>query len=225
MARQLSFDLPVRPALGREDFFVSPGNAMAVALLDGWRNWAGGKLVLYGPEGSGKTHLAHVWAETTNATILNSRDLSGLDIPSLAKNHVAIEDISAIAGDRAAEELLFHLHNLVLAEGYRLLLTDTRPAQVWGLTLPDLQSRMQGAQSIGLEAPDDALLTAVLTKLFADRQLFPSPDTITYLLRHMDRSFSSAIKVVAAIDKTGLEQNRAVNRKLASEVLDKLRSR
>ncbi|NVO23415.1 DnaA ATPase domain-containing protein [Donghicola mangrovi] len=224
MARQLSFDLPVRPALGREDFFVSPGNAMAVALLDGWRNWAGGKLVLYGPEGAGKTHLAHVWAGSTHATILNAADLEGADIPALAKNHVAIEDISAIAGNRPLEETMFHLHNLVLAEGNRLLLTDVRPAQVWGLTLPDLQSRMQGAQSIGLKAPDDALLSAVLTKLFADRQLFPSPDTISYLLRHMDRSFSSAIKVVAAIDKTGLEQSRAVNRKLASEVLDKLRS-
>lgn len=222
MARQLSFNLPVRPALGREDFFVSPGNAMAVALLDGWRNWAGGKLVLYGPKGSGKSHLAHVWASSTEAKIIKAADLTEEAVPELAHGHVAVENVSDIAGNPRAEQTLFHLHNLVLAEGKRLLLTDKSPAQVWGLALPDLQSRMQGAQSIGLPAPDDALLSAVLTKLFADRQLFPSPDTLSYLVRHMDRSFATAGKMVALIDRTALEQGRAVNRKLASEVLDKL---
>lgn len=223
MARQLSFDLPVRPALGREDFFVSPGNAMAVALIDGWRNWAGGKLVLYGPKGAGKTHLAHVWAANTDATILPAHALSDADIPALARGHVVIEDVSDIAGDAAAEQALFHLHNLVLAEGHRLLLSDVSPAQVWPLSLPDLQSRMQGAQSIGLDTPDDALLNAVLIKLFTDRQLSVAPETLSYLVRHMDRSFAAAGQIVATMDRTALEQNRAISRKLAAEVLDNLR--
>ena len=108
MARQLSFDLPVRPALGREDFFVSPGNAMAVALLDGWRNWAGGKLVLYGPEGSGKTHLAHVWASQTGARILPAAELTAGAVPELAQGPVAVEDVPQTAGSAEQQNALFH---------------------------------------------------------------------------------------------------------------------
>jgi chromosomal replication initiation ATPase DnaA len=221
MHRQLSFDLPVRAALGREDFFVAPANAMAVALIEGWRDWPGRKLVLEGPEGAGKTHLAHVWAQASGARIMAARSLAGADIPALATGPVAVEDVPLIAGDAAAENALFHLHNLTLAEGHSLLLTADRPAAHWGLHLPDLASRMQGTQATRLEAPDDRLLTALLAKLFADRQLIPTPDTIPYLVTRMDRSFDSARKLVATLDTAALAQGRPINRKLAAEVLER----
>jgi len=222
MATQLSFDLPARAALGREDFFVSPANALGVAMIDCWENWPLRKLLLIGPTGSGKTHLAHVWAERAQATLINATSLTEGDIPTLAQGNLAIEDIPDIAHDPAAQNALFHLHNLALAEGRTLLFTATTSPQHWGLTLPDLASRMQGTQSVILDAPDDTLLAALLAKLFHDRQLTPRPDTIPYLILRMDRSFEMARRVVAAMDKTALDQSRPLGRKLAAEVLDKL---
>ncbi len=219
MATQLGFDLPVRAALGREDFFVSPANAMAVALLEGWQGWPGRKLLLIGPAGAGKTHLAHVWAAQSSARILPAAGLEQADIPALAQGHVVVEDIDQIAGQQGAEQALFHLHNLVIAEGHSLLLTSACAPQHLGLSLPDLQSRVQGCQSASLGAPDDRLLGAVLMKLFADRQLVPTPDTLPYLVRWMTRSFDSARQIVAEMDAQALAQGRPLNRALAREVL------
>ena len=221
-AKQLSFDLPARAALGREDFFVTPANAMAVALVEGWAHWPSRKLVLSGPAGSGKTHLVHVWAALSGAAILPARDLTGADIPALAAAPVAIEDVEQIAGNSAAEEALFHLHNLALAEGQSLLLTAEKPAAQWGLTLPDLASRMQGTQAATMEEPDDQLLTALLVKLFADRQLSPTPDLVPYLVPRMIRSFDFARRIVAALDAAALAEKRPLNRRLAAEVLRQL---
>jgi chromosomal replication initiation ATPase DnaA len=221
MHRQLSFDLPVRAALGREDFFVAPGNAMAVALIENWQNWPGRKLLLEGPRGAGKTHLAHVWAQMAGARIIAAQDVVNADIPALASGPLAIEDMPLIAGNATAENALFHLHNLILAEGHHLLLTADRPATRWGLTLPDLASRMQGTQATRLDAPDDRLLTALLAKLFADRQLIPTPDTIPYLVTHMDRSFDGARQLVATLDAAALAEGRPINRRLAAEVMER----
>jgi len=220
MAQQLSFDLPVRPALGREDFFVSPANAEAVAMIEGWQGWPSRKLILAGPAGAGKTHLTHVWAALSGARIIGGHDLPDADIPTLAQGPVAVEDAHLIAGDRAAEDALFHLHNLTLAEGYTLLITARTAPHLWGLTLPDLASRMQGTLLTELRAPDDALLSAVLMKLFADRQLSPSPDTIPYLARRIERSFDAARETVEALDRAALAQGRAITRSLAARVLD-----
>ena len=219
MATQLGFDLPVRAALGREDFFVSPANAMAVALLEGWQGWPGRKLLLIGPAGAGKTHLAHVWAAQSRARILPAASLEQADIPALAQGHVVVEDIDQIASQQGAEQALFHLHNLVIAEGHSRLLTSACAPQHLGLSLPDLQSRVQGCQSASLGAPDDRLLGAVLMKLFADRQLVPTPDTLPYLVRWMTRSFDSARQIVAEMDAQALAQGRPLNRALAREVL------
>jgi chromosomal replication initiation ATPase DnaA len=220
MPEQLSFDLPVREALGRDDFFVSPANAEAVAMIEGWQGWPSRKLVLVGPHGAGKTHLTHVWATQSGATILKAADLSETDIPKLATGHVAIEDADTIAGTPALEDALFHLHNLVLAEGNSLLLTAARPASLWNLTLPDLKSRMQGTTYTNLQEPDDSLLAAVLMKLMADRQLSPSPSVLSYLTRRIDRSFAAARDVVERLDSTALSTGRPINRALAAKVLD-----
>ncbi|WP_372887725.1 chromosomal replication initiator DnaA, partial [Shimia sp.] len=192
MSHQLNLTLPVRTALGRDDFFVSPANALALGLIESWPHWPGGKLALIGPRGSGKTHLAHVWTAQSGGAILPARDLVEDRVPGLASGPVAIEDVPEIAGNRAAEKALFHLHNLALAEGHSLLLTGEGEPGNWRLSLPDLQSRVQGATVAALEQPDDQLLSVVLAKLFNDRQLTPHPDTIPYLVKHMERSFEDA---------------------------------
>lgn len=222
MSRQLNFDLPARPALGREDFFVAQPNALALALVDRWPDWPGSKLMIIGPSGSGKTHLAHVWAARSRARLVPAYLLPQEDVPVLAEGPVAIEDVQEIAGNDKAERALFHLHNHLLAEGQSLLLTADRAPQHWGLELPDLVSRMQGTPSAAIDLPDDHLLSVVLAKLFADRQIVPHGDVIPYLLRRMDRSFADAQRIVAAIDALSLSEKRDVTRRLAGRACDQL---
>ncbi|MBE1292789.1 MAG: chromosomal replication initiator DnaA [Rhodobacteraceae bacterium] len=220
MAEQLNFDLPVRAALGRDDFFVSPANAMALGLVDLWPNWAGGKLVLSGPAGAGKTHLTQVWAALANAQVVAAADLTKDDVPALAKTPVAVEDVHLIADKPDAQTALFHLHNLTLAEGNTLLLTGIGAPLQWGLTLPDLLSRMQGTTVATLDQPDDVLLMAVMAKQFGDRQLMPTPDVLSYIAKHMDRSFANLAHVVEALDQLSLSEKRPITKALAKRVLE-----
>lgn len=222
MDRQLTLDLPVRPARGRDDFFVSPVNAMAVAQVERWRDWPQGKLMLIGPEGAGKTHLTHVWAELAAATVIDAATLAQADLPALASiGAVAVDGVDRIVGIAASEAALFHLHNLALAEGGALLFTARRPPRDWPPGLPDLASRMQGTATALLDPPDDALLSAVLVKLFADRQLSVPPALIGYLVGRMERSFAAAAGIVARIDREALATGRKPGLKLARELLDK----
>ncbi len=219
MSRQLSFDLPAKTALGREDFFVSPANALAVAMISA-TSWPGNKLVLSGPAGSGKTHLAHVWAAETGGRIVQATSLLHDDVPDLARVPIAVEDIPEIADNPEQQEALFHLHNLILSEGHALLLTGRSSPNLWRLPLADLQSRVEGAQHVALDPPDDALLGAVLAKLFVDRQLSPRPDVIAYLVKHMDRRFETAATVVSQLDQLALSEKRDITRALAIRVLN-----
>jgi chromosomal replication initiation ATPase DnaA len=220
MALQLGLDLPTRTARGRDDFLVAPSNAMAVAMIENWRNWTGAKMVLTGPIGAGKTHLTHVWANAAQAKIISAGDLREDNVPDLAQSSIAVEDIPQIKGNAEAQIALFHLHNMVLAEGHSLLLTGAGSVAHWGLSLPDLVSRLQGALEASIDAPDDALLAAVLVKLLADRQLMPPPDVVPYLLKRMDRSFAAANKIVGALDRESLARKRPITRALAAVVLD-----
>ncbi len=220
MSRQLNFDLPAVAARGRDDFFVSTANGVAVALVEGWRDWPARKLILSGPEGAGKTHLTHVWADLSGARILPAADLAKADIARLAVGNLAVEDADRIAGQDAAETALFHLHNLTLAEGHSLLITARTAPSAWPLGLPDLASRMQGTPTCVLGEPDDALLCAVMMKQFADRQILPSPGTIPYLAKRIARSFRSARDTVEALDALSLSSGRPVNRALAAQLLD-----
>lgn len=220
MIRQLTFDLPAQTAWRREDFFVSPANAAALATVDDWRNWPGGKLVLTGPKGSGKTHLARLWAAETGAAILPATALARADLPALSGHGaVAVEDAEQAAGDAGTEAAFFHLHNLVTQSGH-LLVTATRPPRDWPLALPDLASRLQAAALARIEAPDDALLSAVFIKLFADRQITVPPALIPYLVQRMERSIDAARALVARLDAHALAAGRPITRHLAAEVLE-----
>lgn len=222
MQRQMQFDLPARPALGRGDFFVTESNAVAMAQVDAWPDWPGGKLVLVGPRGSGKTHLAHVWCTESAARLVKAATLAETDIAALGDLPICVEDVEQIAGQADAEQALFHLHNLVLANGQSLLVTAATPPSAWGLHLPDLASRMNGTTVARLSRPDDILLSAVLAKLFSDRQIVPQPDVIPYLVRHMPRSFADAGRIVDHLDRAALGKPKGVTRHLARKVLTEL---
>ena len=217
MAEQLTFDLPARESRARGDFFVSEANALALARLETPATWPNRKLVLVGPEGAGKSHLAHVWAEMTGGRVLLPGDLPGLDIPAVDAL-LAIDNADTISPEQ--EEALFHLHNHMGSSALPLLLTARLPPARWPLTLPDLKSRMAATDSVRIDPPDDALLAAVMVKQFADRQLNVSPQVITWLVTHMDRSFAAAQHLVARLDHAALAEGRAITRPLAQKVLN-----
>lgn len=208
MPEQLTFDLPLRPAMGRDDFYVSTANAGAVVQIDAWRDWSTGKLVLCGDAGAGKTHLAHVWAAQAGARIVsavsvaeNLEELS--DAPALA-----VEDADGICEDADAEEALFHLHNAFFHRGAPLLLTARKAPSRWGIVLPDLASRMAQAGLAQLDAPDDALLLAVMMKRAFDRQLAVTPKILAYAAPRLERSFAAADTFIARVDALALSEKR-----------------
>lgn len=211
----MAFDLPSAEARTRADFFVSPANTLALQTVEAWQDWPGGKLLLIGPEGAGKTHLAHIWAAEAGAVVVQAAALSTVNVGTLAGRRVVVEDADRIGG---AEAALFHLHNLVTGTG-ALLLTAATPPRDWGLSLPDLASRMQATAIARLNSPDDALLSAVLIKLFADRQIAVPANLIPYLVSRMPRSIGAARALVTVLDARGLALGRPITRQLAAEVL------
>jgi chromosomal replication initiation ATPase DnaA len=220
--KQLPLALPHRPALSREDFLVTPGNAEAIAWLDCWPHWPGHALALHGPRGCGKTHLAHVFAARSGAAIVRAAELPDEDIPYLLDHHRAlvVENMDSLLPDPEVEEALFHAWNLVKDATRHILLTGEEPPARWKVGLPDLRSRLSTAQTAAIAAPDDILMEAVLVKLFIDRQLRVGPDVIGFLLRHMERSFAAARRVVAAADTMSLAERRHITVRFIAKVLD-----
>jgi DnaA regulatory inactivator Hda len=213
---QLPLDLAHRPALGRDDFLVAPANEEAVAWLDRWPEWPAPALVLTGPAGSGKTHLARVFAARSGALVLASERLGAARPPELlgAARAAIVEN-----ADAAPEEALLHLYNVLAERGGHLLLPAREPPARWGIALADLRSRLLAAPVATLQPPDDALLAAVLVKLFADRQLTVGAEVLAYLVPRLERSFDAAARIVAALDRAALAAHRPVTVPLAREVL------
>ena len=214
MTRQLAFDLGHRAALGVEDFLVAPANEAAVGWLDRWPSWPAPALLLWGPAGSGKTHLAHVFEARSGARRVPPDRLTDDAVPALAAAAVVVDP-----AEDAPPAPLLHLYNLVADRRGTLLLTGRRPPADWKVPLPDLRSRLLASPSVELRPPDDALLGAVLLKLFADRQLAVGEDVIRFLLLRIERSFETARRIVAQLDAAALAAGRAVTVPLAKEVL------
>jgi len=219
MSEQMIFDLPPKTAFGREDFFVSPSNDMAVRQMEGWQNWPLGKLVLCGPKGSGKSHLVHIWAEDAGAIVLSARALAYERLETLAEQPVAVEDVHLLAQNDDGEAALFHLHNLMNEAGHPLLMTGVGTVGTWGIKLPDLTSRLAGSPLAAMAAPDDTLLSVLLIKLFSDRQITVGPPLISYIVKRMDRSFASAGDLVRALDRASLQGQKPITTRLAARVM------
>jgi chromosomal replication initiation ATPase DnaA len=216
---QLPLPLPVRSARGRDDFFVSPSNAIALALLDTWPNWPARRLALVGPEGAGKSHLAAIWASDADARVVQATTLREADVPDLAQGNVVVEGADAPL-TAAQERALFHLHNLLGAEGGGLLVTGRTAPRYWPVALPDLASRLQALTLARVDAPDDALVSALLVKHFADRQMVVPPALIAYLGPRIERSFAAARHVVAQLDAASMARQRPVTVAMARALLD-----
>jgi len=213
--RQLALALDHAESFAREDFLSGPSNARALALIEAWPLWPHRSVMLTGPEGSGKSHLAAIWAQAAGARLIAARALEPASVPrALATGALVVEDIAAGAFD---ERALFHLVNLAGEEAAFLLLTARQaPA---ALAVRDLASRLKALPVVALAPPDDALLRAVLVKLFADRQLAVDESLIGYVATRIERSFAAARACVARLDEEALRQKRPLTRALAAEIL------
>jgi chromosomal replication initiation ATPase DnaA len=217
---QLALDLPSEPRYGAEDFLVSPSNEDAYGLIEAWPQWPDPALVLIGPEGSGKTHLAAIWAERSHAWRMAASEVNAARVPELASSGaLVLEDCDRRGTDEAA---LFHLLNLIRARQGSVILTARAAPDAWGLATPDLLSRLRLAPSARIHPPDDSLLKAVLVKLFIDRQLIVDTGVIDAVALRIPRSLAQALQVVQAIDRASLERGKRVTRAFASQFADAL---
>jgi chromosomal replication initiation ATPase DnaA len=214
--KQLPLALGHTPQYGREEFVSGPSNVEALRLIESWPDWPSPVVVLSGPPGSGKTHLAHVWADRAGAAIY-APDALAADLAALqSRRALAIENID---GERISEASLFHLINSVLESRSSLLLTSRRAAEDWNVNLPDLRSRLRMATPVALGTPDDDLLRKVLVKLFSDRQLLIERPVVDYLLLRMERSLSAALHLVDQLDREALSEGRSITRPMAAKTL------
>ncbi|KQP48869.1 DnaA/Hda family protein [Methylobacterium sp. Leaf108] len=219
--RQLAFDLPLDPRYGREDFLVGPANETAYGLIEAWPEWPDTVFLLTGPPGSGKSHLASIWATRAHAWTVAAAALTGEGVPHLVSNGaLVVEDVDRLqGGDEAA---LFHLLNLAREHRTAILLTAAKPVEAIGLATADLRSRLRLAPGATILPPDEALLRAVIVKLFVDRQLVVDLSVVEALVLRIDRSLALAREVVAELDRDALGRGRRITRPLALAVLARL---
>ncbi len=212
--RQLALALDHAESYAREDFLSGPGNEAALKLIESWPDWPANAVALVGPEGSGKSHLAAIWAAVSGARMISGRALSqnGL-LAALATGALVIEEAAA-----ADERALFHLINLAREEEAYLLFTARAAPSVWPVAIADLGSRLRALPVVTLRAPDDVMLRGLIIKLAADRQLALDESVVRYLSSHIERTFAAARAAVIALDNEALRQGRPPTRALAAEI-------
>lgn len=214
--RQLVLALDHAISFAREDFLQGPSNTKALALVERWPDWPDRLAVLVGPEGSGKSHLAAIWARASGARILSAKRLNETDLPqAFATGALVVEDLEAEGLD---ERALFHLINMAREERVDVLFTARTAPASFNVSIRDLASRLKVLPVVTLTAPDDALLRALIVKLAADRQLAVDEALVNYLANRIERSFAAVRAAVRQLDEEALRQHRPVTRALAAEL-------
>ncbi len=216
---QLPLALGFRPALGEEDFLVTPCNALAVAWIDRWPDWPASALVLTGPAGAGKSHLASVWAQRSGAASVwpgGRVDLDAL-VPQGAR--LLIDLHAEPHPEPAAEAPWFHLLNLLRERSGQALIVAREPAARWPVRLPDLASRLAALPQVEISLPDDALLSALLVKHLADLGASFDPTVLRYLLPRIERSFAAIAGLATELNRAALSAQKPITLALARKVL------
>jgi chromosomal replication initiation ATPase DnaA len=216
--QQLPLSFAHQPASGRDDLVVSDPVSAAAAIVDRWPDWPSPVVILVGPPGSGKSHLADVWQKKSGAIEI-SPAAGGDAVLRAGEGPVLFADADRAGFD---ETTLFHIINAVRANHTSLLITARTWPASWNVALPDLASRLKAATVVEIGPPDDAALNQILFKLFADRQLLVDDRLVAYIVSRMERSLAAAQAVVERLDHLALARGVKVSRALAAEVLNDL---
>ena len=215
--RQLAFALPHAESFTRDDFLEGPANAAGLALIDSWPDWPNRIMLLVGPEGCGKSHLAAIWAEQAGARAISAHALTATAVPgALATGALVLEDLRSSDVD---ERALFHLLNLAREDGAFVLITARTAPAAFAIELRDLRSRLRALPTVSLLPPDDQLFRALIVKFCADRQLAIDETVVGYLTNRIERSYAAVRRAVELLDAEALRLGRPVSRALAAEVL------
>lgn len=217
---QLVLDWQWRTPPSREATVEGPGLAPALALVDRWPEWPAPVAALVGPAGSGKSHLARLWAARAEAHCLPPERLDGLDPAPLGPRAVLIEDVSAAAlGRHTAAVGLFHLLNHVRGQGSFVLMTARSDPARWPHALPDLASRLAAAALVEVPVPDEATMRSVMARLLAERQMPTDAAILDAAVPRLDRSLAAVRDLVRRLDRTALATRRPVTARMVREVL------
>ncbi len=222
---QIPLAFETRSLHGRADFIVTPATAAAVSLIDSWPDWPANTVSIYGPAGSGKSHLAAIWREKSAATNLHMINLNSTidhlqNSPAQQSNNMVLELLGDLGASPARQEGILHLLNSIREQGsYLLMISRDAPARM-DVTLPDLRSRLRAIPAVEIPAPDDALLRGILVKMFNDRQLSVPSEVVDYIVPRMERTFEGARSLVARLDILALAKNRAITIPFVRSVMD-----
>ncbi len=215
--RQLAFALPHAESLTRDNFLEGPANEAGLTLIESWPDWPNRIMLLVGEEGSGKSHLAAIWAEQSGARSTSAHVLTAASVPvALATGALVVEDLKPADFD---ERALFHLMNLAREDGAYVLVTSRLAPSAFDVELRDLRSRLRAVPVVALSPPDDHLFRALIVKFCADRQLTIDEAVVGYLVNRIERSYVAARQAVELLDTEALRLGRPVTRALAAELL------
>ncbi len=215
--RQLAFALPHAESLTRDNFLEGPANEAGLALVDSWPDWPNHMMLLVGPEGSGKSHLASIWAEQAGARVTSAHALTAAAVPgALATAALVVEDLKPGGFD---ERAMFHLLNLAREDEAYVLMTARIPPSAFEVELRDLRSRLRAVPAVSLLPPDDLLFRSLIVKFCADRQLSVDETVVSYLTTRIERSYAAVRQAVELLDTEALRLGRPVTRALAAELL------
>lgn len=220
--QQYTLSLPVRESMSGTDFLVTPSNDEAIKWIDDYPNWPHHALILHGDDGSGKTHLAHVWQERSLAQFVTPATLNNADLAreTLANaNAFVVDKAESFFDDAAREESLFHFFNNVRDQQRHMLIILRKPAAQCAIGLPDLASRLRACPTVGMLPPDDSLMAALLIKQFRDRQITVDKGVIDYILPRIERRADAVRDLVQKLDETALAEHRAITVPLVKRVL------
>ncbi len=218
-SQQLVLPFTPRTCHGGADFLVADCNREAVAWLDLWPDWHEPGLIVHGPAASGKSHLVQLFLDHTGGTRVTA-DSVVTDIAELTFDFpaVAVDDADELIRS-GIEQPLLHLFNGVKEAGGRLLLTGTASPGRWPFRLADLASRLRALPAACIHSPDEALLTALIVKLFHDRQVIIEDAVPSYMLARIPRTFNAVRSAVERIDAVSFAERRRVGVALVREAL------
>ena len=214
--KQLAFDLPSRPALGRSDFFISDCNSIAVKLMEDWSSWPNRQHILSGPAGSGKTHLAGIFESKYKAIRMQEKDLNNNIFKSLKLHENVILDNFENKSD---EKILYSLFNLVDQDNKYLIINSNIPLTKMGFKLSDLSSRAKNCILAEIKDPDDDLIFALILKNFADMQIKVEKRLIDYIVKRIDRSYRKISNFIYKVDEISLKKKKSINLKIIKNLL------